>query len=306
MPELPEVETTTRGINSGLRGLIIRDVWSAYESALYKNKNHIKDKNYFKIFKKEIVGKKILSAERRAKNILINLSGGKTLLIHMKMTGHLLYGKYKKTKIKIDPWKTEELGPLQDPFNRFIRLVFSLSNGKHLCLSDVRKFAKVTLLQSKDILESSELNHLGPEPLEKTFTATHLKERLLKKPKGKIKQVLMDQTIISGIGNIYSDEILWKSDVHPLSVVQKIPAKNIKLIWKNIKTILRKGIDFKGDSMSDYRNIDGKPGKFQNEHNAYRKTGMPCSKRSCHGLIHKLKVGGRSAHFCNLHQKLYA
>jgi len=115
----------------------------------------------------------------------------------------------------------------------------------------------------------------------------------------------MDQELISGIGNIYSDEIIWRAGVHPLSTPEKIPQKNLKDMFTATKETLKKGIDFGGDSMSDYRNIYGKRGKFQNEHKAYRKTGQKCSKRGCKGVIKRLVVGTRSTHFCSVHQKLF-
>lgn len=311
MPELPEVHTTAKMLDRLLKGLEISDIWTSYGGIIHKGKNHIKNKKYFEQFKKEVVGKKIKSVSRRGKNVLIHLSSGQTILVHMKMTGHLLFGHYKENKNEKLPekWQEEkwipnekENNPLWDPFNRFIRLVFSFSNGKNLILSDMRKFAKVCLVR---IDGKNELEKLGPEPLEKNFSFNKFKERIFKKPIGKIKQVLMDQEIIAGIGNIYSDEILWASDVHPESKVSKIPEERLKKIYKDAKTILKKGIEFKGDSTSDYRKPDGERGSFQYHHQAYRQTGKKCPKKGCGGNIKRLKVGGRSAHFCSTHQKKY-
>lgn len=316
MPELPEVQTTVDGINHYAKGQTITDVWTDYGSLQYEGKNHIKNKLFFTKFKKEVVGAKIKNAERRAKNVLINLNNGKSVLIHMKMTGHILYGIYEKTSATKDPWKPIDTNAaLKDSFNKFIHLVFTLSptsrkamQGKqslhYLVLSDMRKFAKVTLIPTKELFESDDLKNLGPEPLIPSFTAKVLQERLLKRPNEKIKLALMDQSLVSGIGNIYSDEILFASNIHPLSQVKALKAKDFQLIWKNIKIILRKGIDFGGDSMSDYRNLEGRAGTFQYEHKAYRKTGKPCAKNRCKGVVHRLKMGGRSAHFCPVHQKL--
>ena len=113
----------------------------------------------------------------------------------------------------------------------------------------------------------------------------------------------MDQSVIAGIGNIYSDEILWRAGVHPERKVADVKDKEIKLIFKNIKQVLAKGIDFGGDSMSDYRNIEGLPGKFQLHHEAYMRTGKKCRKKNCRGKILRKVVNGRSAHFCSRHQK---
>lgn len=302
MPELPEVQTTVNGIRD-LRGLKIVDIWTDYFSSIYENHNQIKSKKFFLHFKKRIVGSKILDAKRRAKNILINLDNSETIVIHMKMTGHLLYGKYKKTvsNKKIE-WKAVEKGPLRDdPYNRFIHLVFTLSNGKHLVLSDVRKFAKVTVFKKEELLE--EFINLGPEPLEKNFKIRDFILQLNKRSNGKIKQVLMDQKIISGIGNIYSDEILWASGTHPLRKVSSLKKEEILKIFKNIKILLQKGIKFGGDSLSDYRQLNGERGRFQHEHRAYQRTGEVCKKVGCRGKIKRIIVGGRSAHFCPTHQK---
>lgn len=328
MPELPEVQTTANSLNKLLKGLQIKDVWSDYTSPLYEGKQQIKNDKYFKLFKKDTIGSKVSHVSRRAKNVLINLDNQKTILVHMKMTGHLLFGEYRKVnpksktlnskqyqnlKVQIPGgWEREvwlptekENSPLWDSFNRFIHLVFSFSNGKQLVLSDVRKFAKVTVFDTKNILEFNDLRKIGPEPLEKDFSFEVFKKRLSKKPRGKIKTVLMDQELIAGIGNIYSDEILWHSGVHPESIVSKVPEKKLKEIFDNINFCLKKGIEFNGDSMSDYRMPNGEKGAFQLHHKAYRRTGENCLKKSCKGIVRRVKVGGRSGHFCDKHQKLY-
>lgn len=313
MPELPEVQTTVNGLNREVVGLTIKDVWTDYRSVSHVGKDNIKDKIFFNSFRKKILGKKITGASRRAKNILIHLSprGGSgqagTILIHMKMTGHIMHGRYKfDKKIKKDPWKpVEKIGPLADPFNKFIRLAFTLSDKKQLVLSDMRRFAKVTLIESKNPEESPHLKDLGPEPLAKQFTYNVFKEQINMRPNGRIKSVLMDQTLIAGIGNIYSDEALFRANIHPESRVAKIPGKNLKLLYPAIKEVLKKGLDFGGDSTSDYRNIKGERGKFQAEHQVYRQKGKPCPKRGCKGVITRKVVGSRSAHFCPVHQKLF-
>ncbi|KKT18724.1 MAG: Formamidopyrimidine-DNA glycosylase [Candidatus Nomurabacteria bacterium GW2011_GWF2_43_8] len=305
MPELPEVETTVRGLRRTISGLKIKEVWTDLSAKDKRQKGAIANPKYFRTFRKQILNKKVLSAERRAKNILINISGGKTILIHLKMTGHLLYGKYKFEKNK---WIPAEKGPLDDPYNRFIHAVFSFSNGKHLAFSDARKFGKITLLPTKIAHNSKHLNNLGPEPLEKRFTWQKLKEQLQPAfAQGfggrRIKTVLTDQSIVAGIGNIYSDEILWRASVHPERKVSTLKEKELKLIFKAIKETLKKGINFGGDSMSDYRNINGLPGKFQLHHEAYRRTGEKCRKPNCRGVIKRKVINGRSAHFCSVHQK---
>jgi formamidopyrimidine-DNA glycosylase len=317
MPELPEVQTTVNGINAKTKGWVIADVWTDYNSRSHVGKDNIKNPKFFIKFHKAIVGAKIKGARRRAKNILIDLDHSQTILIHMKMTGHVMCGEYffnkKETR---DPWRAsnkDPKDPLNDPFNRFIHFVLTLQKAthtKHLVLSDMRKFGKITLLPTEQTLygkeKHPELSHLGPEPLDQNFTFNIFDTQLSKRPNTPIKQALMDQTLIAGVGNIYSDEILWRANVHPRSQYGKIPAAIRKDIYKATKEMLLKGIDFGGDSMSDYRNIDGLPGRFQGQHKAYRKTGKTCGKKvKCNGIIKRLVIGGRSGHFCDVHQNMY-
>ena len=302
MPELPEVQTTVNGLHSVLPELSIQAIWSDYQNKLHATKKHIKSAEYFKKFQKELAGKKFIGVSRRGKNILIELTGGLTILIHMKMTGHVMYGKYKQEK---GVWKSVLNGALADPFNQFIHLVFTLSNGFHLVLSDVRKFAKVLIIKTADLAKHPDLSALGREPLDTTFSFSIFQSQILKRPNWKIKSALLDQTLIAGIGNIYSDEILWLGDVHPLSITAKIPEKNMHAMWNATKNVLKKSIGMGGDSLSDYRNAFGEKGGFQLCHNAYRQTGKKCPKKGCGGIIERVKVGGRSAHFCPKHQRKY-
>lgn len=313
MPELPEVQTTVDGLNKTVKGKKMLDVWTEYNSPFHAGKDNIKNPLFFKKFKKAIVGTTIKKSVRVGKNVLIELNNGKTILIHMKMTGHLMYGKYK---FENDTWvSAEKNSPLSDPFNRFIRLIFILSSGKQLAFSDMRKFAKVTLidtgtpttfssknLKGQEYRQYKELAHLGPDALKIDFKKF---KELITKEKRPIKQTLMDQEIVAGVGNIYADECLWLSGIHPHSNPSKIPDKELKKLFQDMQTVLKKGIDFGGDSMSDYRNIYGERGEFQNKHNAYRKTGEKCQRHGCKGVIKRGLVGARASHFCSIHQKLF-
>jgi len=304
MPELPEVQTTVNGLSKYTIGLTISDVWTNYNSPYFKGSNTIKDPVYFKYFKKEILGQKIIKTERRAKNILISLSNAKTILVHMKMTGHLLFGLYKFIpKNKKDPWEPVEPEGLKDQFNKRVRFVICFSNGRHLALSDTRKFAKVTLIDSENLHQSEHLKDLGPEPLDKAFDFKTFESRLGIRPSWKIKQALMDQSLIAGIGNIYADESLWRAGIHPTQKVSEIVVTKLRELFKAIKLTLAKGIDLGGDSMSDYRNILGLKGNFQEQHGAYQRTNEKCSKRGCGGTIRRIVVVGRATHYCDRHQK---
>lgn len=305
MPELPEVQTTVNGLRQCIVGLTIVSAWSNYNSPYWSGSENIKDPKYFKHFKKEILGHKVISIGRRAKNILINLNNDKTILVHLKMTGHLLYGRYQfLVKNKKDPWQPIDPEPLKDPYNRHIRFVLSFDNGYCLALSDVRRFAKVAVVNSTIIHYSKHLHGIGPEPLDPKFTLKEFVARLEIKPHGKIKQVLIDQAVIAGIGNIYADESLWRAGIHPLEHVENISVGKRRLLYEAIQKTLSRGIDLGGDSTSDYRNVNGEKGRFHEQHYAYQMTDTRCQRPSCHGTITRIVVGGRGTHFCNVHQVL--
>jgi len=292
MPELPEVETAVRDLNKTILGRKIEDVWSDARKI-------VKHPKTFGKFRKIIIGKRIEKVSRKAKNILIEFSSGEILLIHQKMTGHLLVGNWE---LKNSAWKPVRSGPLDDPMNRFLHLIFWLDDGRMLALSDLRKFAKVLLMDSVKLFQIPELANLGPDALDKSFTGDKLKQ-ILKLEKGKIKQVLMDQEVISGIGNIYSDEILWAARIHPSRKACGLDSKEVGLIYASMVEILNKAIKLKGDSMSDYRLITGEKGSFQDVQNVYQREGKSCLRKDG-GIILRIKIGGRSAHFCPKCQKM--
>lgn len=304
MPELPEVHTTATILNKLSKGRTIKSVWTDYDSPYYYGKNNIKDPKYFLKFTQEIKNKKIIKVWRRAKNVLINIEGDQTILIHMKMTGQLLYGEYKKNTKKESEygWTAAKEGPLRDPFSRFIHLVIELDNGKHIAFSDMRKFGTIKLIPDEQARENEFSKH-GPEPLEVDFTLKVLCERLSKKTNGLVKTVLMDPTIVSGIGNIYADEILFASRIRPDRKISSLSDIDLKNIFNNIKKLLTKGINLGGDSMSDYRNPHGEKGSFQLHHQVYQRKNENCLRRGCDGKIERIVINTRSSHFCPECQK---
>ena len=311
MPELPEVQTIVSDLQKILPGLKIGDVWTDWKK-MFKNCS-------FDDFKKEVAGEKILNIRRIGKNILIGLSKNKTILVHQKMTGHFLYGNWNFENKK---WIGKNDDPMRnDPQNRFIHLVFDLSNNppalskssgeasKQLALSDLRKFAKVLLWPTDKLSELEDVKNLGPDPTAEGFDFNKFKERFTPLTagragkKGRIKTVLMDQAVFAGIGNIYSDEILWLSGIHPLKPVSSLTQEELKLIFNSTKKILKKAIEARGTSDSDYRDPYGKKGHYQEMLYVYGLEGEKCQKNDG-GIIARIKVGGRSAHFCPKHQKL--
>lgn len=310
MPELPEVHTTVTGLQKVLPGLTISAVWSDMWSTSKLAKNTIKDRSYFPYFEKYTLGTKVTSVTRRAKHILIHLDNGFTIIIHMKMTGHLMHGDYIQNPHydgHVWPWIPKIPNtPLSDPYNRHIHVVFTFTNSKgnesNLAFCDSRKFGTM-VVEKTDTLHTERLAHLGPEPLHESFTKDDFKKRILLSPRRAIKTVLMDQHIIAGVGNIYSDELLHRAHILPIRTPESLSPKEITDAYNAMKEVLSKGIDFGGDSTSDYRNTDGARGAFHENHTVYLRTKEPCTRRRCGGTIEKETVGGRSAHFCRTCQK---
>lgn len=308
MPELPEVETTVQGLNETVIGKTISFLWSDLPQKNHSKKDEIKNLDFWNKFKKIILGSTILEVRRRGKNILISLSNGFTILVHMKMTGHIMVGNYRKAKVsdgkKEHVWSWwGDTEALQDPFNRFIHFVIRFTDNSSLVFCDVRKFGTVTLYKNEDLSSSRHLKNLGPDALMDTVDLTQFKNQIMKRKNTPIKTVLLDQRLITGIGNIYSDEMLFMSEIHPLRTPNSFTPSEWKKIWQSMKPVLEKGLILGGDSTSDYRNVYGKHGGFHHAHNAYRQTGKKCSKKNCKGRIERLVIGGRSSHFCNTHQR---
>lgn len=294
MPELPEVETTIRDLKKKILNRKIVSVW--FDAPLLIKKPKPQE------LASKIKGLKIENLRRQGKNILIDLSKNQTLLIHQKLTGHLLYGKWeiKKEKSRFQV-KSLIKGPLEEEVNNYIHLIFYLDNGWQLALSDLRKFAKVILGEREEIENLEELKKLGPDPLAPDFRFEDF-EKIIKKEKRKIKQVLMDQEVISGIGNIYSDEILWEAKVHPFKPASKLTTEELKRIYQAMRKILKEAIEMRGTSTSDFRDPSGKKGLYTEKRRVYQREGEPCQR--CSTLIKRIKLAGRSAHFCPHCQKL--
>ena len=326
MPELPEVQTTVDGINRYCINHVITDVWSDYDSPFYHGKKSIKDPRYFTHFQERVTGSRIIGAKRRAKLILIEIekeSKAMTIAVHMKMTGHFMYGhwEWNESEMRFEPpegfWnKTWAISkeqvyrtlPFSDPYNNYIHLMFDLKNpgGKavQLAFSDMRKFGSVTLFESTEELEDA-LAGIGPEPLEPGLSFDLFMSKLRTRPKKKVKTALLDQSLIAGFGNIYTDEVLWAVGVHPESEVGIIPDDRWREIFRQGKKILEVALQHGGDSMGDYRNIDGQGGSFQNMHKAYQKEGTACTRKGCSGVLEKKLIDQRVGRLCPAHQKLF-
>src|SRR3989344_729376 len=216
MPELPEVQTTVTGLSRTIVGKKIASVWSDFHvGTSHGHKQNIKNKKNLENFKRRIVGAKIKSVERKGKNILINLDNDETILVHMKMTGHLMYSGYD----------------MDDPYNGYIHFRITFTDGTEMVLSDMRKFASVCIEKTDELDKHEGLSLLGPDPL--MITSKEFVKIIGSKNNWPIKAALMNQGTVAGIGNIYSDEILWASSVHPLTSANKIPEKVLRGMFLN-------------------------------------------------------------------------
>lgn len=276
MPELPEVETIRIQLNQVLKGLRIAGV------EVLKAKSFQGDK-------REIIGKKIVGVERRAKIILIQLSGDYCLAIHLKLTGQLIY---KKSKIQV---KSQKAGPYEIGTlpNKYTRVIINFTDGSKLYFNDLRIFGWV-----KVVNRLPELEKLGPEANdEKTFSLVYFKQ-ILSRSKKPVKLVIMDQEKLAGVGNIYANEALFIAGIDPRRPANSLTMGDIKILRYSILRILRDAIKHKGTSDTDeaYRQISGEKGNFQNFLQVYGRAGQKCPK--CSGVIKRIKIGGRGTFYC--------
>jgi formamidopyrimidine-DNA glycosylase len=283
MPELPEVQTIISDLNKKIKGDTIAGFWSNWAKAI-KNMP-------LKQFEKEIQGRRILEARRKGKNIFVDLSGGKTIYIHLKMTGHLLVKRVTHSVKRKD-----EKDYFNDRVNQYIHHIFYLGKNKTLEFSDLRKFGKILLVDTDKINELKEIKSLGVDAMDKEFTFRKFQEIIEKYKNKKIRDVLMDQNIISGIGNIYASEILFEAGVLPMRKVSQLKENEIKNIFQSINKVLNKAIRLRGTSDSDYRDTSGAPGGFQKVLKVYQRDGAKC--RGCGTMVKRIKMGQRSAFYC--------
>ncbi len=290
MPELPEVQTIVSDLNRKIKSNRIVGFWSDHKKAIKGNHN---------IFIKEIIGRKIIKAERIGKNILINLSGGKTIHIHLKMTGHLLV----KLKVKSEKLKVKEEDFFDDKVNQYIHHIWYLESpnlkypyDKTLEFSDLRKFGRIALINKNKIKETVGMKKLGVDAIDEKFTSKNFGDILDGNKNKKIRDILMDQKKISGIGNIYASEILYVAGILPERRAFSLGVAEKNKLRLSIRKVLQKAIKMRGTSSSDFRDTSGAPGNFQKALKVYQKTGKKCKK--CGSIIKRIKMGQRSAFYC--------
>jgi len=266
MPELPEVETIKLELEEKIKGKIIKDV----EIRLPKIINIPSKK-----FKEIIKGLEIKNISRRAKLLIIKLSGNWNLIIHLKITGQLIYNGQKE---------------------KYTHFVFYFTDGDKLLYNDLRQFGYLKLLKDEELKDLFRDDNIGPEPLEKDFILEVFKNLLSKKQRQKIKPLLMDQGFIAGIGNIYAQEICFYARVAPKRLAGSLKEKEIKDIYEGIKNILLSAIKYKGSSIDNYRDIYGKKGEYVSLLKVYQRKGEKCFR--CGGKIEEIKLGGRGTSYC--------
>jgi len=288
MPELPEVETIKKGLEKKIVNKKIIDFDCDWQKMI--NYPLAEYKNIIKCLT-------INNLRRRAKMLIIDLSNDWHILIHLKMTGQLVYKTAKQCLIGGHPIKAGfECLP-----NKFTHAQFKLSDRSYLFFNDVRKFGWLKLYKTAELNQYINSLHLGPEPLQSEFSLQYLKIKIKARPKVKIKQFLMDNKMVVGVGNIYSDEVCFFAGVKPTRLNKNLTNKQIELIHQGIKNILKQSIKAQGTTFNNYRNSDGKSGNFSKMLKVYGRAGLSCYK-SKDKLI-KIKIGGRSSTYCPSCQK---
>jgi formamidopyrimidine-DNA glycosylase len=288
MPELPEVEVVKKSLEYKLKNLTIKRVFINNNKLRYK----INNKQFYKI-----KGQKIISVERRSKYLFLNLNGKLTILAHLGMTGKFfIVNKDNKKQ------KTSFYYLIKNNESKHDHLTIYFNNGLKLIYNDVRKFGFLKLLKSEDIFMSKHLKFLGPEPLTKEFNLNYI-IKYVRNKEITIKNLLMNQKFIAGLGNIYCNEILFLCKLNPLTIVKKIKKKELKNIVKFTKKILRKSIIQGGSSIKDFSNTEGKSGNFQQKFNVYNREKSECNRKNCLGIIKKIYTSNRSSFFCTRCQK---
>lgn len=303
MPELPEVEFTARQLRASIVGATIRDAAVFWERII----GHPDPDT----FRAEIAGQRIESVRRRGKYLLLDLSGAQLLTVHRRMTGNFLLlpagWEIDCSLRQSDPvaWKTR--GPSfttsenhsYSHEHSYCRLCFNLSDGRRLLFTDPRKFGRVELWPSEQ--EQKALASLGPEPLGELFSADVL-AKALEGRRSPIKQALLDQSVVAGVGNIYADEALFYARIHPLRPSNTLNASEIAALREGIVSVLTLGIEHGGTSFSNYRDLWGETGDNYNHVRIYKHTGLPCER--CGTPIERIVVAQRSTHVCPNCQKL--
>jgi formamidopyrimidine-DNA glycosylase len=284
MPELPEVETVARDLRPRLVGATIVGARTNWIRTL-RSQDPV-------AFADGVTGHEVLDVGRRAKLVVVELSGMAALTIHLKMTGQLF----------VVPGDTAE-----DPY---VRLVLELADGRELRFRDIRKFGRIGLYGRdpvtgelvEDVGGASVFAGVGPEPLDDAFTLKDFR-RSIRRRKGRLKPLLTDQAFLAGVGNIYADEALWRARLHPLRSASSLWPADERRLYDAVREVLGEAVERRGSSIDDYTAPDG-DGSMQERLDVYQRTGEPC--RRCGHPVKRIVIGARSTHFCSWCQRLSA
>ena len=283
MPELPEIEIVKKSLFKIVNKAKITDIKIYNKNLRYKISN---------TFSKELVGEKILKVSRRSKYLIFHFKK-KILLGHFGMSGKILVKRIKDSKV----FKTSFYYN-SNTLQKHNHIYFFLNNGFVLIYNDIRRFGFFRVFKGNKISNINFIKKLGVEPFSKLFNLGYFKNFTLNKKKN-IKNLLMDQTFVSGLGNIYVNEALFMSNIHPLRICNSLNNKEIKSLISNIKKILLISISKGGSSIKNFKNALGESGNFQQLFKVYGQENKNCSRISCKGRIKKINISNRSSFYCD-------
>lgn len=295
MPELPEVETVRRGLSRLLPGLQIIAVNFDWPKSF---PNAPADVEQF------VIGAKIVDVKRRAKVLMIELSTNYSLVIHLKMTGQLVFvaaaGQQPSADSRFGAGHPNDslIGELPD---KSTRVTLSLNDGSKLFFNDQRKFGWMRLIPTPEVQNLDFFKKVGPEPLSSDFNWQIFRDRCQRRKNSNIKSVILDQTVLAGIGNIYADESLWGAKIHPSTLVKDISGAQFHKLYDKIVSVLKLAIEKGGSTNRNYVNAEGKKGSYMDFARVFRRENQPCSR--CGTTIEKIRVAARGTHVCPSCQK---
>jgi formamidopyrimidine-DNA glycosylase len=283
VPELPEVETVRRGLQELIIGRIVKAVEHDWPKSFT---------NAAAVVKQFLSCAWIVDVRLGAYVLLIDLSTEYTLVIHLKMTGQLVF-RTKNITFGAGHPNDSLVSELPD---RSTHVTFLFMDGSHLYFNDQRKFGWVRLVPTIEVPNIDFMRRVGPEPLEAEFTAEQFTERFKRRARSPIKAALLDQTVIAGVGNIYADESLWGAKIHPQTLVKDISKKQFEILFNELRYVLNLSIEKGGSTDRNYVNAEGKKGSYIDFARAFRQEGKPCPR--CGTTIIKMRAAGRGTHIC--------
>lgn len=302
MPELPEVETIRRGLGEFLPGRIVQAVSHDTPKSFPNAPQDVRT---------WLVGASVTTVRRRAKVLIVELSTQYALVIHLKMTGQLVYVRetheHQPGQLEVVAEERFGAGHPNDSLvgklpDKTTRVTFTFTDGSHLYFNDQRKFGWVRLLPLVEVPNIEFMRRVGPEPLDADFTWQVLGARLQRRPKTSVKAALLDQTVLAGVGNIYADESLWGAKIHPLRLVQSLADDDYRRLYQSLINVLRLSIEKGGSTDKNYVNAEGRRGSYLSFASVFRREGEPCPR--CGTTIVKTRVAGRGTHLCPACQRL--